>query len=244
MKKIILILALISVVIIGCSTEKIVEEVEEDFSANISDNAGGDITENSQPLAEGECVQSWRCISSSIKAWQNADCSFGEKKDCPLGCYNDTCRVKEACDPGIKCRDGNTRGYQLESCQWTNEVDCEWRCEDNACIEMPENYTTNETPENETPEEAAVEPVIVPATPENRLEIGQVKLINVNGNQTELSIYIIEESRVRLKLGTQKSDWLMEGQSGYFSVGVNITVTELLFQPYDGGTKAVVFEVD
>lgn len=239
MKKIILLIVLLLAVcfVAGCTKE---EQVNGTTEEQTNETAEEQAPAGNQASASGLCEPKWKCISSNIKAFQLENCSFTDRKECPLGCFNDTCKIKEACVSGFKCKGETIKAFQTEGCYWMSETRCDWKCVNGECIPRPENAT-----EDEAGEEAASATPTAPVavTPENRLALGETKTITKGGVDYELSIYIIEDGRVRLKLGAQKSDWLAEGEKASFLGGnVSIAVEEILFQPYDGGVKAVVWE--
>lgn len=230
MKKTILLIVLLlaACFIAGCAKEE---------QANVNETAAENQTYAETPVS-GACEPKWKCIGSDTKAFQLENCSFTDRKECPLGCFNDTCRIKEACVVGFKCKDKTTKGFQTEGCRWISETKCEWKCENAECVPKPENLTEEEIVEVEEPAPA---PVVI--TPENRLALGETVTIVSGGVNYELSIYILEPERVKLKLNTQKSDWMAEGDTAtFFGGSVSITVNEILFQSHDEGVKAVVWE--
>lgn len=236
MKKIFLLICLVLLFLISCSTseEIIIDQgedigLEEDFSDEddaVADDGAESIT---LILPDGQCLPQWRCISNSIKAYQLENCSFGERKDCELGCENDDCKKRDPCTVGFKCKNQYIKGYQLESCDWTSTTRCEFGCQDAECL----NETEAEVELVET-EVEEVSPRI------NVLTIKAGEQQEVGGHN--LSLYIIEESRARLIIDEKRSDWLEEGEI-FSAKGVTVVVVGVLFQAYQGGMQAVEYTV-
>jgi len=206
-----------------------------------AENISGEILEETAELPSGECEPHWGCISSSTKAYQTEDCSWIERKECPLGCFNGTCRQGNTCEPGFKCKDENTKGYQTEVCHWSNEKECPWGCSERECNPKPENYTENQTAEDE--DETGEEEAAAPQKNIKLLDTGDTHTIAYEGLDYELSVYLIEEERTKLKLGEQKSDWLEENSTFTHSSGLKVTVESVFFQAYQGGKKAVEYTI-
>ena len=239
MKKIFVFITLIVFIfLVSCTTQQ--HQTAENGTLEIPSVANDTIVKQPE-LPAGKCQPHWGCISSSTKSYQQEDCSWTDRKECPLGCFNGTCRAGNTCDPGFKCKDKNTRGYQTEVCYWNNEEKCQWGCSDGECNPQPENYTVNDTGDanNATNEQ---QQNVSRHGDVHLLKQGMVDTINYNGEDHKLSIYIIEESRVKLEVDQQKSDWLMEG-SIFSKGGLNIRVNSILYQPYYGGTQAVEYSV-
>ncbi len=184
----------------------------------------------------GACTERWRCISSSMKVLQLANCSFGQRIECPLGCRNDTCRTATACISGFKCLDGKRRGFQTEACTYGNIVECSWKCENGACVERPANYTG----ENETGG-AAEEPAAAPPPPRPTLRMGEVATVVVNEVEHNLSIYLLDREQVRIQLDRYRSDWIEDGGNKTFPNGVNVIITGIYFQSYAGGRQEIEY---
>ena len=90
---------------------------------------------------DGECTPHWDCIGSKYKAYQIEDCSWTQKKECTLGCFNGNCKAAKTCDSGFKCKNNNTKGFQDSGCFWSKEVKCDWGCTNAKCNPIPENAT-------------------------------------------------------------------------------------------------------
>ncbi|MBI2661900.1 hypothetical protein HYX11_00380 [Candidatus Woesearchaeota archaeon] len=86
------------------------------------------------------CVPGWKCISSTMKAYLNEDCTWKGKSTCKLGCANNACIVGSVCTSGFKCMNNNTKGFQNEDCSWDQTVTCDLGCKNAACAE-PVNTT-------------------------------------------------------------------------------------------------------
>ena len=123
-------------VIMGCNTS-ITEDTNGDQNISVNDdlnipNEG--VLNNVSIDSAGACTPQWRCISSQLKAYQLANCSFVSKLRCPLGCFNDSCRIAETCTPGFGCVNDHIKGYQMESCQWASQTNCDWKGENGDCV--------------------------------------------------------------------------------------------------------------
>lgn len=241
-------------IIIGCA-EDIAEDIaedaaEENLEIKIRENTAeelitGQSEEQEQELMEenlpeGVCREGWKCISSNVKAYQRANCSFGERKNCQLGCENNTCRVRESCTVGFKCKSQYIRGYRLESCDWISTTRCEFGCLNAKCLPEPEAGETETGTNGEDAvggEESGDETAEAPAP---ALILNEGEIIDVNGQ--DLSIYLLEPERVKIRINAQRSNWLAEGES-YTGSGVKITIVGILYQSYQGGTRAVEYEV-
>jgi hypothetical protein len=180
---------------------------------------------------EGECAPQWGCLSSSLKAYQLENCSWTDRKECTLGCFNGTCRIADTCETGFKCRGEYTKAYQTETCGWTSETKCEFGCEDAKC-------------KNETIVKEEEEEVVVPSTPANELHLNTVKVVSVGGSEHNLSLYILEESRTKVELDGQRSDWILIDGNFTFAGDINIKVTDISYQPYAGGIKAITYTIE
>ena len=247
MKRLILIgLLLLGIFIVGCQEgsfgEDLIVDEEEYDDVNFDDDyfpdvessdSNDDLDEASGYEAEpGECEIGWKCISLSKMIYQNADCSFGEKKDCLTICENNTCRPAKVCDPGFKCINDEMFGYQKEDCTWIKKKSCEAGCEKGDCVEVDENATVEEDLEVEEEEEEESEPIVN----YEQLNIGE----SVTLEEMSVSIYILEEDRVKLTVDGKNSNWLTEGEA-FTRNDLTINVEEILFQKY--GTKAISYTV-
>src|SRR3989344_2165569 len=179
----------------------------------------------------GECKDDWICISSSVRAFQSYDCEIINRTTCETECVNGVCQEKEIkiCTSGFKCRNQYSKGFQREDCSWEKTERCEFGCDlkNNKChTASTENITEPTNSEKPTP----------------HLEISFVETHQIN-NQN-LTIYILEAEKVRLKINEQRSDWLNEGETFTSSSGTQITIIEILFQPYEGGNRKIIYKVD
>lgn len=207
--------------LIGCVDKQPTEEV-------------GKITENETRLPEiepGVCLGKWICISSNVKAFQDQNCELFNRTTCKQICKEGVCSEEEIkiCTPGFKCRNQFERAFQRESCEWDKRERCEFGCDfqNNKCHTAS---TVNSTKTEETIEKPALNPII---------SLGEVQQVN----SQNLTIYVLESDRVKLKINKQRSEWLAEGQTFASTSGVSITVVEILFQPYEGGNRKVVYKV-
>jgi len=226
-KKVLLICLL--VLLVSCVSKEhfpILENVTADV-AIIEDKKAEDII-----TIPGKCKEERVCISSKISALRNNDCEFIDRITCETECQDGVCKEKEIriCTPGFKCKNDLERSFQRESCSWEKREICEFGCD----RELNKCHTASTDNETESDEEEVVIPVRNPT-------ISQGDVVDVNGHN--FSIYIIEESRVKLKMDDQRSDWINEGSSFTFRNGIKINVIAVLFQPYQGGKKDVIYSV-
>jgi|APSaa5957512622_1039677.scaffolds.fasta_scaffold190826_1 uncharacterized protein YceK len=136
--KIILIfcISIILLLLIGCSSvEK--NTISNESLIGIEEN----ITLDNDILNNTICIEQWKCLNHETKIFQLANCSFTQRLDCPLGCFNETCKVGKICETGFKCIDEERYGFQIASCSWESITTCEFGCVNSTCNEEPENVT-------------------------------------------------------------------------------------------------------
>lgn len=185
----------------------------------------------------GPCPASWVCLGSNAKIYRYENCSLGKREDCQLGCVNDECRKPETCTPGFKCKGQYYSGYQLEDCSWINQVKCEWGCEEAECLLKP-NETTTAPATTATPSP----PATVSTTPKvTALKTGEMGTFEVGGEQHTIRIYNLEETRARLEMDGQRSDWVEEGSSVTFTNGIKIKLFAVL---YRGTSSSLPSEIE
>ncbi len=244
MKKIIMLaLLLLFIVIMGCSQAELAEEsIAENTTVvlleNTSESMVEEISEVSPSLPSGQCLPTWRCISSQIKAYQKADCSWGERITCRLGCFNDTCRAGSTCESGFKCINDHRKGYQTEACTWINDVECPGGCEEGECL----FYNASAVEDIAAPA-AIVEDPSPPPDNSKTLRMGQQETVEINGEEHVISVYILEQSKMKFSVDGFKTDWLEEGDTATIR-GITITVNEILFQSFSGGKQEVRYTVE
>lgn len=240
MVKIILLglLVLTVLILMGCNTFRTEDTAVNQTVLNESIGVTNESVLNNTIInSAGACTPQWRCISSQLKAYQLANCSFTSKLKCPLGCFNDSCRVAETCTPGFGCVNDHIKGYQMESCQWASQTNCDWKCENGECVPKPENYTEPESAATST------EPAASASPPRYSLAAGSIDNITVGGIGHSISIYAIEPARVRIVVDDLRSDWATEGSTITFSNGVTLVIKEILFQSFSEGQRKVVYTV-
>jgi hypothetical protein len=203
-------LLILTFFLIGCLTEKQVEQVKIEAEENLS--------------AE---------INDSLDSEAN-DSLIIEEEDLILDAESKPKPEIKSCIPGWRCKGRYYRGFQDSACNWVKKIRCDYQCENAECV-----------PEPKVSEEEAD---VVEDEKENKkdfseLNVGDENLIEINGEKLNLKILLLEEDRVRLTLGRQRSDWLEQGDNYTFSSGIMITVKEILFQPYEGGVKAIIYEI-
>ena len=180
------------------------------------------------------CVPHSGCISSIYKAYQLENCSWVDRKECALGCVEGECKAAQTCTRGYKCHGTRKRGLQIESCEWIIEEDCLYGCENAECLPKP-NVT-------EVVEEVVEEDLALPLEKTYLLPEGAEDLIEYEGNEYVLGIRILEIDRVRLNIDGKRTDWLKEDDS-VVRGGINVTIVDILFQPYEGGTRAISYKI-
>lgn len=220
-------LMLIILGVAGCTT---LEKTGSNISSN--ETVELNLTVALNETSTGPCTPHWGCISSTHKAYQLANCTWTDSKECALGCVDNECRAPKTCTRGYKCHGLKKRGLQIESCDWIIDEDCDWGCENATCKPKPNQTAIVEEPVETT----------APATTLYTLNAGTEESIEFEGESHILSIYLIEAERVRLNLDSKKSEWLMADNS-FTSGNVNITVVDILFQPYAGGKQAISYTV-
>ncbi len=188
----------------------------------------------------GMCKPSWKCISTKYKAYQEANCAFTKKIECPLGCFNNTCKAGKTCTVGFKCITETWSGYQKEDCDWINKKLCGNGCLDGDCLNLTQSNTTGST--NSTAEETSSSSS---SEEESSSSSSESFSILKYGDKTtidnhNLSIYLLEVEKVKVTLDGKNSNWLLVGES-YARNGLNVTIKEIMFQSYQGGTKAISY---
>ena len=225
-------ISIILILLIGCSSG-------EDSTSNESlVGIEGNINPDNESLDNTICTEQWKCLNHETKIFQLANCSFSQKLDCPLGCFNDTCKVGKICETGFKCIDEEKYGFQLASCSWDSITTCEFGCLNSTCNEEPENASIQEI---EVIEEQIIQQTI--ATTTTMLETGEIHEVSVNGNIYNLSIYTIDIGKVQLKINNQKTGWI-EVNDNYTYHEDRFFIEEILFQPYEGGIRAIGYRVE
>jgi hypothetical protein len=238
---------IIAIFLIGCSQ---IEETEEtNYTDGISDAVFVDDAdtidktkteedkESTKPEITGACEPQWKCLGNNYKIYVKTDCSFGEKKECALGCFNNTCVVGKTCDVGFACKDDSTKGYQKEDCKWIKKSECEFGCLKGACLPKPENYTepVEEVVEVDEDEE--------PVVPTYTLKMGETVSVNVDDVQHNVSLYILDNEGARIIIDGYKSDFVAMGGTLNYN-GVILNIVEITYQPYVGGIQEIVYSLE
>lgn len=222
-----LLLLIFSFILTGCTVMK---ESFSNASSNETPKLNQTIIAVLNETMAGQCSSHWGCISSVYKAYQLANCTWTDKKECALGCVDGECRTPRTCTRGYKCNGMKKRGLQIESCEWIIEEDCDWGCENATCKPKPNQTAVVEQPAKTT----------APQTTIHTLKAGTEESIDYAGENHVLSIYLLEVDKVRLNLDGKKSEWLMEDDS-FASGSLKITVIDILLQPYAGGTQEILY---
>ena len=231
-------------VVVGCSSE-----MSNDINQTIKNNKTASAPASSSVPDTGKatsppsvitlCNPQWKCISSTTMAFQNGSCGFGQKTPCKLGCFNGTCAKSSTCAVGLKCKTSHTAAYQIADCSWRADEECLGGCENGKCKFYNASRALNQTQSSGTP--AVVEATPVKSFP--TLMVGEKADLTANNLHHNLSIYIIDEGKVKLLIDAQKSDWINEGNHFFFySSGINVTVKEVLFQSY--GLKQISYKIE
>ncbi len=229
----------VCVILLGCSQEAdILDQQEVSTNDSVPEDNVPEGTIVTNVSAPGECDAGWKCISSSMKAYRQEDCSFGERVQCPLGCFNDTCRAASTCSSGFKCINDHRKGYQTEACNWINDVECPGGCQDGECLLY--NETAAQQAQQETAQAAADAP---PPDTSRTLSMGEQEVVEINEQEHIISLYILEASRTKFSIDGFKTDWLEEGNSILIR-GLNLTIKEILFQSYPGGAQQVRYTIE
>ncbi|MDP3989877.1 MAG: hypothetical protein Q8Q01_01595 [archaeon] len=232
-KFIIVTLIVLTIILIGCKPG----ETSSDSLDNASIIGGSDVETTNENLPEGQCLPQWKCVSSTYKAFQSEDCSFGEKTECKLGCEDGKCHLPATCERKFACKNTRDKGLQVEDCSWVGVIQCEWGCSENACNPEPEPSNVTTSTVNETEE-------VIPKATVYSVKQGESISLSAGGTEHNISIYIIETGKARLNVDQYKTEWLEEGGNATFSTGITIYIKEILFQPYDGGQRSVGFTTE
>lgn len=216
------------------------EKVTDGLSSELPEEISGTVPEEipvKAAVQPGMCAPSWKCISTKYKAYQDANCAFIKKTECPLGCFNNSCKAGKNCEVGFKCITETWSGYQKEDCDWINKKLCENGCLDGDCLNATQSNITEST--DSTTEEtssSSEEETSTPTESFSILKYGDKTTINYHN----LSIYLLESEQVKITLDGKNSNWLATGES-YARNGLNVTIKEIMFQSFQGGTKAISY---
>ena len=132
-------------VVVDSSVKESSEEAAKTESSSVETKTEETKKEEAPAVTKpSSCVHGWKCISSTMKAYLNEDCTWKSKSTCKLGCVNNACIVGSVCASGFKCMDDKTKGFQNEDCSWDQTVLCELGCKNSKCTE-PVNATVNAT---------------------------------------------------------------------------------------------------
>jgi len=227
----------------GCETID-ESELNATEAGAVEDGASGteqEITEGTESgqvtTEESGCSAGWKCIDKKIKAYRLDNCSFVDRKECPLGCFNDTCRKSEVCAAGFKCKSEYYRAYQSESCAWLEKTRCDYGCLDGKCKNSTSSTSTNNTETAQT----TTTPTIVIETYET-LKMGEPKTYSASGIDHNISIYNIDASQVQISIDGKKSEWLTDN-SNYTNSGITVYIGDIYFQSYAGGRREITYRI-
>ncbi len=234
----------------GCSLEKASQDaaVESETPAgDISDvisEVDNETLENQNLTAKTEtaCVPQWRCISSTVRSFQESNCTFKAKEKCPISCDFETggCKTVQ-CEEGYFCEDPQTRAFRDKYCSWMLEENCELGCKNGACL----NQTKVNEEKNKTEIAITAAPKKDPYEGVSWLNYNQKVNLTVGNATPTLSLRIMEAEKVKFMLGEFTSDWVQKGNTTkFFGGAVSITVIEINFQPYEGGVKQVGYKLN
>lgn len=186
------------------------------------------------------CTAQWKCISSSVRRFQESNCTFKAQEKCPIGCDLETnnCRTVQ-CEEGYSCVNPNTRGFKDKFCTWMLEEKCEFGCKEGACL----NQTQFEEEKNKTESVKAAE-VYDPYAGVSWLNYNESTEVAVGNMTYDLSIRLMEAEKVKVQVGEFTSDWLSDGDTAKFYGGtVTFTLVEINFQAYEGGLQRVGYKL-
>jgi len=234
-----ILLLIIFIFFIGCSS---VNELDNNQTTNnitlIAENDS--VSETADLEINPPGCGGWKCISSSARAYQSENCSFGKSEKCSTSCVNGTCAPPKVCISGFKCSSAKEYGFQKEDCSWSNFNDCPFGCNNGECNPMPEGYNeTNQTNQTNTSEAE---------TPAAETPVEIVTIYSIKpGEEHQLGgqnfrIYNLESERVIFVSNITRSDWLAIGDS--FTLGDStLEIKDILFQSYEGGTQLVEYTI-
>jgi len=233
MKYSVLLSLLIPVIfLLACTSEEISQEEalsEEELSTGEAAIFSG----------ETLCTPGWKCLGKWNKAYQDKNCSWSQKIECPLGCQNGECQAGQTCDSGFRCINENKMGFQTEGCTWINIKNCLGGCENGACLPDPiQNETTAEEPAE------PVEPITPPLIEYEILNFGEKKIYQINSQEYTITLYNLESDRAKFRINEWKTEWMVENATINYQGEFIIHLQEILFQPYDGGVKQVSFTIE
>ncbi len=217
------------------------EKVTDGLSSELPEETSGTVPEEipvKAAVQPGMCAPSWKCISSKYKAYQDTNCAFTKKTECPLGCFNNSCKAGNTCAAGFKCITQTWIGYQKEDCDWIKKKLCQNGCSDGECLNATQSNLTESTDSTEETSSgsSSEEEVSAPSETFSILKYGDKTTINYHN----LSIYLLEPDRVKITLDGKNSNWLAVKES-YARNGLNVTIKEIMFQSFEGGTKAISY---
>lgn len=222
-------------VVTGCSSTVNGEEV-------LNETDQGNITSEQIVETPSSCTAQWKCISTSVRRFQESNCTFKAQEKCPISCDFETGDCKKIqCEEGYFCEDPNTRGFRDKFCSWMLEEKCEFGCKDAVCL----NQTQFEEEKNKTEAaKAAVAEVYDPYAGVSWLNYGESAEVAVGNITYDLSIRLIEAGKIKVQVGGFTSDWLSEGDTANFYGGtVSFTLVEINFQAYEGGLQRVGYKL-
>ena len=176
------------------------------------------------PTAIVTCLEEEKCFNSTTLRVQQANCTI-IPQNCPEGCFNNSC-LAVVCSEKYQCQNSTARARQNKDCSWGENETCEFGCEEGKCLAEVVSIAVNES--------------AGPLGNGNVLYAGKKKEVSANGNGYNLSIYLIEDNQVRIKINDDKSDWLTTGMN-FTSYGITFTPLEIYFQSW--GLQAVVYEL-
>lgn len=202
------------------------------------------ITETAEPTvgtsSPFSCTPQWKCISSTIRRFQESNCTFKAQEKCTITCDFETNECKKIqCEEGFFCENPKTRAFRDKFCTWMLQEKCEFGCNEGICL----NQTEFEEEKNKTESAKAAE-VYDPYAGVTWLNYGESASVDVGNTTYTLSIRLLEGDRVKVQLGEHTSDWLSEGNTALFLGGtVSLTLVEINFQPYEGGLKRIGYKL-
>jgi hypothetical protein len=226
--------------LIGCSTKV----PQTDGLDSVVDGSMDELDEvkDVKDASSGETnsLDGWVCISSTHRIFRDLQGELSQKEECTHGCSDGQCIVPEVkiCDLGFKCKNSNTKGMQLEGCEWVSETKCEYGCENAKCLPKPNETETTSNTDNDISGGSSGGSSDESITTSFTIDVGE-KHIVLDQN---FSIYNIESGKAIMQLGQERTEWIDEG-ANYSIRDTIIKINAVYFQPYLGGRRAVNYVI-
>lgn len=219
------------------------EELEKEVA--LEDNETLEIKNLTAETGATSCISQWRCISSTIRSFQESNCTFKAKEKCPISCDFETGNCKTIqCEEGFFCENPKTRAFRDKYCSWMLEEKCEFGCKDAVCLNETQAAEGTAGEKKQTGTGAAISKKD-PYEGVSWLNYNEKVNISVGNATHTLSLRIMEAEKVKLMLDEFTSDWLHKSNTTKFLGGtIIISVIEINFQPYEGGLKQLGYKLN